>query len=318
MMGYWSERRVLVTGGGGFLGSFVVDALQSEGCKDLVVPRSAEFDLVDPEAARRLMSMAKPHVLFHLAAQVGGIGANRARPGLFFYENLMMGLNLMEEARQRGVEKFVQVGTVCSYPKNARIPFREADIWNGYPEETNAPYGIAKKALLVQLRAYRQQYGFRGIYLIPTNLYGPGDNFDLSSGHVIPALIRKCLEAKRKAEPEVTVWGTGKATRDFLFVEDCATALVRAAEGYDRPDPLNLGSGREVSIGDLARIIARMTGFSGALAFDPSFPDGQPRRVLDTSRAKAAFEFHPEVDLEEGLRRTIAWYSKQFPGEVAP
>ncbi|MGD2124203.1 MAG: GDP-L-fucose synthase [Gemmatimonadota bacterium] len=306
MTRFWPHRRVLVTGGHGFLGSFLLESLEASGCQEVAAPGRASCDLTDVDAVRRLFSDFRPQVVFHLAASVGGIQANRLQPGRFFQENLTMGIYLIHEAMKAGVEKFVQVGTVCSYPKHTPVPFRESDLWNGFPEETNAAYGIAKKALLVQLQAYRDQYGLNGIYLIPTNLYGPRDNFDLSTSHVIPALIRKCLEANGAGK--VAVWGTGKATRDFLFVRDCAQALVAAAERYNGPGPLNLGSGREVAISELASTVARLTGFEGELEFDPSYPDGQPRRVLDSSRARAAFGFHPKTGFEEGLRETVSWY----------
>lgn len=306
--GYWRNRRVVVTGGAGFLGSFVVERLRAAGCGEVFVPRSREYDLVDPEAVRRLYREARPDVVLHLAARVGGIGANRKHPGRFFYDNLMMGVNLIEEGRKAGLEKFVQVGTICAYPKHAPAPFREEDLWNGYPEETNAPYGVAKKALLVQLQAYRQEYGMNGIYLLPVNLYGPRDNFDLETSHVIPALIRKCIEAKEAGRRELPVWGTGEPTREFLYVEDAARAILLAAERYDGPEPVNLGTGEEIRIRDLVALVARLTGFEGDLVFDPERPDGQPRRVLDVSRAERLFGFRAEVGLEDGLRRTIDWF----------
>jgi GDP-L-fucose synthase len=278
------------------------------------VPRSRDYDLVDAQAVHRLFADARPDVIIHLAARVGGIGANRANPGAFFYENLMMGAQLMEEARKHGVEKFVAVGTVCAYPKFTPVPFSEQDLWNGYPEETNAPYGLAKKMLLVQAQAYRQQYGFNAVYLLPVNLYGPRDNFNPESSHVIPALIRKCLEAKEAAvsgrPSAVVVWGDGSPTREFLYVEDAAEAILLAAERYDGPDPVNIGSGTEISIKDLVQLIARETRFEGEILWDTSKPNGQPRRSLDTSRAERLFDFRARISFEEGLGRTIAWYEE--------
>jgi len=305
---FWAGKRVVVTGGAGFLGARVVDALLRRGCPAPFVPRSAAHDLRDEAAIRRLLAEARPDLIIHLAAVVGGIGANRANPGRFFYDNLMMGAQLMEQARRAGVGKFVAIGTVCSYPKFAPVPFREEDLWNGYPEETNAPYGLAKKMLLVQAQAYRQQYGFNAVFLLPVNLYGPGDNFDPESSHVIPALIKKCVEAAEQRAPEVVVWGTGRATREFLYVDDAAEAIVLAAERYDGAEPVNVGAGQEISIKDLVELIARLTGFSGRLVWDTTKPDGQPRRMLDTSRAATSFGFVAKTPFEEGLRRTIAWY----------
>ncbi|HYM15517.1 MAG TPA: GDP-L-fucose synthase [Dehalococcoidia bacterium] len=299
--------RVLVTGGAGFLGSHVVDALEARGA-DVFIPRSARYDLRDRDAITRVLDDARPQVVIHLAAVVGGIGANRRNPGRFFYDNAIMGIQLMEQARLAGIEKFVGVGTVCAYPKFVPLPFREDDIWNGYPEETNAPYGLAKKMLLVQAQAYREQYGFNAITLLPVNLYGPGDNFDPESSHVIPALIRKIVEAKVRGEASVTAWGTGAASREFLYVEDAAEAIVRATERYDGPLPVNVGAGREISIRELVAAIARLCDFRGDIRWDASQPDGQPRRMLDTSRAKALFGFEATTDFEEGLRRTIAWF----------
>jgi len=308
-----SRKRVMVTGGAGFLGSFVVETLRRRGCPEVFVPRKQEYDLVHPRNVERAYDDARPEVVFHLAARVGGIGANRENPGSFFYENLMMGAQLMEVARLRGVEKFVALGTICCYPKFTPVPFREEDVWNGYPEETNAPYGLAKKMLLVQSLAYRQQYGFNSIFLMPVNLYGPRDNFDPSSSHVIPALIRKCVEAIDAGKDDLPVWGTGKATREFLYVEDCAEALVLAAERYDKSDPVNIGAGFEITIKDLAEKIAARTGFKGRLAWDASKPDGQPRRCLDTSRAEREFGFRAATRFDEGLARTIEWYRKTAP-----
>lgn len=302
--------RVAVTGGSGFLGSHVVDRLQQRGA-DVFVPRSRKYDLVTMAGVRGLYEDARPQVVIHLAAQVGGIGANRANPGKYFYDNLMMGVQLMEEARHRGVEKFVAVGTVCAYPKHTPVPFREDDLWSGYPEETNAPYGLAKKMLLVQAQAYRQQYDFRAIYLLPVNLYGPRDNFDPESSHVIPALVKKCMDAVDEGAAEIEVWGTGSASREFLYVDDCAEGIVLATERYDGADPVNLGAGREITIADLVKTIALLTGFKGTVRWDAAKPDGQPRRCLDVSRAADSFGFRAATDFEDGLRRTIDWYRSQ-------
>jgi GDP-L-fucose synthase len=306
--GFWAGRRVVVTGGAGFLGSHVVDRLRSLGCHDVVVPRRSAYDLTDAEAVRRLYDDARPDLVIHLAAEVGGIGANRENPGRFFYANAIMGIHMIEEARRRGVGKFVQLGTICAYPKHTAVPFREADLWMGYPEETNAAYGIAKKALLVQLQAYRQQYGFNGIYLLPVNLYGPRDNFDPSSSHVIPALIRRMLEAREAGAPEVQLWGTGEATREFLYVDDCARAILLAAEYYDGEEPVNLGTGGEMRIRELAAEIAGACAYGGRLAYDPTKPDGQPRRALDTSLALQWFGFRAHVPFRSGLAATVEWY----------
>ncbi len=307
---HWSERRVVVTGGAGFLGSVVVEKLRQRGCTQLIVPRSKEFDLRQREAIVRLYEKTRPNVVIHLAAVVGGIGANRANPGKFFYDNAIMGIQLMEYARLFQVEKFVAVGTVCAYPKFTPIPFKEEDLWNGYPEETNAPYGLAKKMMLAQAQAYRAQYGFNAIFLLPVNLYGPGDNCDLESSHVIPALIRKCVEAKASGSPEIVLWGDGSPTREFLYVDDAAEGLVLAAERYDGDLPVNLGTGREITIGDLAQRIAAQVGFTGKIVWDKAKPNGQPRRCLDVTRAKRLFGFEAACDLDEGIRRTVAWYER--------
>ncbi len=306
-----AEKRILVTGGAGFLGSVVVKRLRAQGCREIFVPRSKEFDLRNEEAILRVYGSARPQVVIHLAAVVGGIGANRENPGRFFYDNLMMGALLLEHARHHGVEKFVAVGTVCCYPKYTPVPFKEEDLWIGYPEETNAPYGMAKKMLLVQSQAYREQYGFNSIFLLPVNLYGPGDNFDPASSHVIPALIKKCVDAVEAGQDEVVVWGTGKATREFLFVDDAAEAIVLASERYDKPDPVNVGSGSEISIKELVELIAKLAGFRGRIVWDSTKPDGQPRRCLDTSRAEQEFGFRARAPFADGLERTVRWYLGQ-------
>jgi len=304
------ERKILVTGGAGFVGAALIEQLKKRGCPaaSIVSIRKSDFDLVHEADVRRLFEVHRPEIVIHLAALVGGIGANRAKPGSFYYENLVMGAMLMEHARQAGVEKFVAIGTICAYPKFTPVPFREEDLWNGYPEETNAPYGLAKKMLLVQSQAYRSQYGFNSIYLLPVNLYGPGDNFNPENSHVIPALIRKFSAAVERGEAAVEVWGTGRATREFLYVEDAAEGIACATERYDGPEPVNLGAGFEVSIRELAELIARLTGFTGRLIWNASLPDGQPRRCLDTSRAASYFGFRAITPFEEGLRRTIEWY----------
>lgn len=307
-MGFWENRRVVVTGGHGFLGSFVVEKLRAAGAREVVVPRSQVHDLRIQSEALKLYTDSHPDIVIHLAAVVGGIGANRANPGRFFYDNATMGINMIEGARIAGIEKFVCAGTICSYPKFTPVPFREDDFWNGYPEETNAPYGLAKKMLLVQLQAYREQYGLNGIYLTPVNLYGPRDNFDLETSHVIPALIRKCLEAKQKGSGEIVAWGTGNATREFLYAEDAAEAIVIAAEKYSKPELVNLGSGEEISVRDLLEIIRSEVGTMVTVRWDASQPDGQPRRCLDTSRAAEEFDWRAKTSLRDGLRKTIEWY----------
>ena len=306
-MGSLAGTRVVVTGGSGFLGRHVVAALETRG-STVLVPRKAQYDLTHEADVARMYADLKPQVVVHLAAVVGGIGANRDFPGRFFFENVMLGALTMEHARLNGVEKFVGIGTICAYPKLAPVPFLERDLWNGYPEETNAPYGIAKKMLMVQGQAYRQEYGFNAIHLLPVNLYGPHDNFDMKSSHVIPALIRKCVEAVDTSAPEVVCWGTGNATREFLFVEDCAEAIVTATERYDDPEPVNIGAGFEIGIRELAELVAQLTGFAGTLAFDRTKPDGQPRRMLDITRAANRFGFRATTDFHTGLRRTIDWF----------
>ncbi len=305
-----TQQRIVVTGGAGFLGRYVQAQLQARGVSPdrILVPLIEDYDLTDRRNVERLYADMSPTVVIHLAAEVGGIGANRVNPGRFFYANMAMGLHLIEQARLVGLNKFVQVGTICAYPKFTPVPFREETLWDGYPEETNAPYGIAKKALLVMLQAYRQQYGLNGIYLLPVNLYGPGDNFDLQTSHVIPALIRKFVEAKRRGEPRVVVWGTGKPTREFLYVEDCARGIVLATQEYEEGEPVNLGAGFEISIRELAEKVRRLVAFEGELVWDASKPDGQPRRCLDTSRAARLFGFRATVSLDEGLRRTVDWW----------
>ena len=315
-MDFWKSKKVLVTGGAGFLGSHFVKKLKQRGCENIFVPLIEEYDLVDIEAIKRLYQDAKPDIVIHLAAVVGGIGANRVNPGKFFYDNIMMGTQMMEQGRQFGIEKFVALGTICCYPKFTSVPFKEEDLWNGYPEETNAPYGLAKKMLLVQSQAYRQQYGFNSIFLMPVNIYGPGDNFNPESSHVIPAIIKKCFDAQKSStnspftihHSPITVWGTGKPTREFLYVEDAAEGILLATEKYNKCDPVNLGAGFEISIKDLIELIAKLTGFKGRIILDTSKPDGQPRRCLDTSKAEKEFGFRVKMDFEEGLKRTIEWY----------
>jgi len=317
---FWSNKRVIVTGGAGFLGAFLVEKLKQRGAGEVIAPRIEDYDLVDINATRRLFDNIAGHsqlsklpsqpetIVIHLAALAGGIGANRARPADFFYINLMMGVQLMHEAWKRGVDKFVAIGTICAYPNFTPLPFKEENLWNGYPEETNAPYGLAKKMLLVQAQAYREQYGFNAIYLLPVNLYGPRDNFNLETSHVIPALIRKCVEARDHNQSQVELWGDGSPTREFLYVEDAAEGILLAAERYNGSEPVNLGSGTEISIKSLANLITRLTGFQGELVWDASKPNGQPRRALDVSRAGQFFGFRAQTPFEEGLRRTIEWY----------
>jgi len=308
MSDFWSSRRVLLTGGGGFLGGFISRRLEREQPAEIMTPRAAELDLRDASAIRAYLAAKRPNLIIHAAAVVGGIGANREHPGRFFYENAIMGIQLIEEARLAGVEKFVQLGTICAYPKFTPVPFHEDDLWNGYPEETNAPYGIAKKALLVQLQAYRQEYGFNGIFLLPVNLYGPNDNFDLQTSHVIPAMIRKFIEAGERDEVEVVLWGDGSPTREFLFVRDAADGIVLASEKYDGEQPVNLGRGEELRIADLAGKIATLTGYHGRIAWDSERPNGQPRRLLDVTRAEREFGFRAATSFDDGLRETIDWY----------
>lgn len=314
-----SKKRIVVTGGAGFLGSAVVRRLIQVGCapSSVVAVRKSEFDLVHETDVERLYRTYEPQVVIHLAAVVGGIGANRRYPGRFYYDNMMMGALLMEHARRAGVEKFVAIGTICAYPKFTPVPFREAELWNGYPEETNAPYGIAKKALLVQAQAYRVEYGFNAVYLLPVNLYGPGDNFDPGTSHVIPALIKKCVDAVERGDQTIEVWGTGRATREFLYVDDAAEGIVLASERLETSEPVNLGAGFEISIRELAELIARLTGFRGDLTWNASQPDGQPRRQLDTSRAQALFGFRARTSFEDGLARTIEWYRRERAVETA-
>ncbi len=320
-VGFWTNKRVAVTGGGGFLGSHVVQKLRALGCQNIFIPRRPQYDLREREAIIRMYEESRPDLVIHLAAVVGGIGANQKNPGTFFYDNAIMGIQLIEFARRHHVQKFVTLGTVCAYPKETPVPFREEDLWNGYPEETNAPYGLAKKMLLAQGQAYRQQYGFHAITLFPSNLYGPGDNFNLETSHVIPAMIRKFYEGVERDQQTVSLWGTGEPTREFLYVEDAADGILLAAERYDQPDPVNLGSGQEISIRDLAQRISKMIGYHGTIVWDSSRPDGQPRRRLDVSRAQKAFGFAAKTPLETGLQKTIAWYQKletQSPTSAQP
>lgn len=300
--------RILVTGGAGFLGGFIVEILRARGYREIFVPRRKDFDLTSEADVQKLYREHHPDIVLHLAAEVGGIGANRDNPGRFFFANMAMGLHLIEQARIHKIKKFVQVGTICAYPKFTPVPFRESELWNGYPEETNAPYGVAKKSLLVMCQAYRQQYGLNAIYLLPVNLYGPRDNFHPHSSHVIPALVRKCVEARLARAKQITAWGTGKVSREFLYVEDCAQGVVLSLEKYDSPEPMNLGSGREITIKDLTDLVARLSRFQGKIIWDPSKPDGQPRRCLDVTRAREAIGFSAGTSLEDGLSKTIAWF----------
>jgi GDP-L-fucose synthase len=312
-MSFWTNKRVMVTGGGGFLGRHVVAQLENAGATEIVVPRSADYDLRTEAGVQRALADAQPHIIIHLAAVVGGIGANRENPGAFFYANAMMGMQLIEQARLAGVGKFVTIGTVCSYPKYTPVPFNEDELWNGYPEETNAPYGLAKKMLLVQSQAYREQYGFNAVYLIPVNLYGPWDNFDPASSHVIPALIKKMVDARENGDPFIEAWGTGSASREFIYVDDAARGIVLGAEKVNDSEPINLGVGQEITIRDLTQLIARVTGYTGEIRWDATKPDGQPRRALDTSRAREKLGFTAATGFEDGLRQTIAWYEAHRP-----
>ncbi|HWW62359.1 MAG TPA: GDP-L-fucose synthase [Thermoanaerobaculia bacterium] len=307
-MSFWADRRVFLTGGGGFLGGFLRARIERENPAALFAPRMTELDLLDPAAVQAFLTRNKPNLIIHAAAVVGGIGANRSHPGRFFYENAAMGIHLIEESRLANIEKFVCLGTICAYPKLTPIPFREDELWNGYPEETNAPYGIAKKALLVQLQSYREEYNFNGIFLLPVNLYGPRDNFDLQTSHVIPAMIRKFVEAKERGDAQVELWGDGTPTREFLYVEDAAEGIVAAAEKYNDPEPVNLGRGEEILIRDLAALIAEQTGFRGEIVWDATQPNGQPRRRLDVTRAAERFDFRAKTTLAEGLAKTVEWY----------
>lgn len=314
MSDFFKNRRICVTGGAGFLGSYVVEKLVQKGCKNILVPKIEEYDLVRGDEIKRMYSNMKPDVVIHLAAVVGGIGANREHPGEFFYKNLMMGVQLIEEGRLRGIEKFVAIGTVCAYPKFTPVPFKEEDIWNGYPEETNAPYGLAKKMLLVQSQAYRTEYSFNSIFLLPVNLYGPRDNFNPASSHVIPALIKKCVDAVEHGVDYIECWGTGKASREFIYTDDAAEGILLATERYNGPEAVNIGSGFEITIRELVERIASLTGFKGEVRWDASKPDGQPRRCLDTSRAKRLFGFEAKISFDEGLKSTIEWYKKTRAG----
>lgn len=309
---FFGNRRIIVTGGAGFLGTHLVKKLKQSGCKNIFIPKIEDYDLVKMEDVKRMYKDSKPDMVIHLAAVVGGIGANRENPGKFFYDNLMMGVQLMEAARQNGIKKFVALGTICCYPKFTSVPFKEEDLWNGYPEETNAPYGLAKKMLLVQSQAYRQQYGFNSVFLMPVNLYGPGDNFNPQSSHVIPALIKKCFDAVKENKDEIVVWGTGKATREFLYVEDCAEGIILATEKYNKPDPVNLGAGFEISIKYLVELIAKLTDFKGKIVWDSTKPDGQSRRCLDTTKAEKEFGFKNKTSFENGLKKTIEWYKRNY------
>jgi len=312
----FTDKRIAVTGGKGFLGKHLISRLQERGCRQIIIVDLPEYHLVHQDDIRKMYGEVKPDIVIHLAAKVGGIGFNQANPATLFYENLMMGVQLLHEGWAQGIEKFVGIGTICAYPKFTPVPFKEEDIWNGYPEETNAPYGLAKKMMLVQAQAYRQQYGFNAIFLLPVNLYGPGDNFDPQSSHVIPALIKKCVDARLQKEEEIMVWGTGQATREFFYVEDAAEAIVLAAEKYDKSEPVNIGAGFEISIRDLVTLIAELTGFTGQIVWDSSRPDGQPRRMLDTRRAYEEFGFQAKTDFRLGLKKTIDWYVEQRSREL--
>ena len=312
MSGFFEKRRIVVTGGAGFLGKYVVEGLKKRGCKNILVPLIEEYDLVQSGDIKRMYDAMKPDIVIHLAAVVGGIGANREHPGKFFYDNLMMGVQLIEQGRQRGIEKFVAIGTVCAYPKFTPVPFKEDDIWNGYPEETNAPYGLAKKMLLVQSQSYRAEYRFNSIFLLPVNLYGPGDNFNPKSSHVIPALIKKCVAAIKAGDDYIECWGSGNISREFIYAADAAEGILLATEFYNGSEPVNIGAGFEITIKDLVEKIVRLTGFKGKIRWDSSKPDGQPRRCLDTSRAKKLFDFEAKTDFDTGLKQTIEWYKKNF------
>ena len=308
MSDFFEKRRIVVTGGAGFLGRYVIEGLQKRGCRNILVPKIEDYDLAKMDDIIRMYEDMKPDIVIHLAAVVGGIGANREHPGEFFYKNLMMGVQLIEQGRIRNIEKFVAIGTVCAYPKFARVPFKEEDLWNGYPEETNAPYGLAKKMLLVQSQAYRTEYGFNSIFLLPVNLYGPGDNFDPASSHVIPALIKKCVDAIDSGADHIDCWGTGKASREFIYAADAAEGILLATEHHNGPEPVNIGAGFEITIKELAEKIAELTGFGGEIRWDASKPDGQPRRCLETSKAKKLFGFAAKTDFDDGLKATIDWY----------
>ncbi len=315
MSGFFEDRRIVVTGGAGFLGGYILEGLRKRGCKNILVPKVEDYDLVNLEDVMRMYDNMKPDIVIHLAAVVGGIGANREHPGEFFYKNLMMGVQLIEQGRVRAIEKFVAIGTICAYPKFTPVPFKEEELWNGYPEETNAPYGLAKKMLLVQSQAYRAEYGFNSIFLLPVNLYGPGDNFDPASSHVIPALIKKCVDAIEAGADHIDCWGTGRVSREFIYAADAAEGILLATEHYNGDEPVNVGAGFEITIKDLAEKIAELTGFEGELRWDSSKPDGQPRRCLDTSRAKEYFGFEARTDFDEGLEATIKWYREQLAGK---
>lgn len=307
-MSYLKNKRITLTGGAGFLGRYIVGKLMKKGCSDIFIPRSKDYDLVDLDDVKRLYADSKPDIVIHLAAVVGGIGANRQNPGKFFYDNLLMGVQMIEQGRLHGIDKFVAIGTICCYPKYTPVPFKEKDLWNGYPEETNAPYGLAKKMLLVQSQAYRQQYGFNSIFLLPVNLYGPGDNFDPCCSHVIPALVKKCFDAIENGKDKIVVWGTGNPTREFIYVEDAAEGIVLATERYNKSEPVNIGAGFEISIRELVYLIMEITGFKGDVIWDDSEPDGQPRRCLDTTKAEKEFGFKAKYQFEEGLKKTVEWY----------